>query len=193
MEQKKGIDVFREGREMAKHNQSLGRRLGQRLFMAITRKSSLHGFTLLELMIVVIILGVLSAVAIPVFLGQVGKARESESLLLLGSMARSQQSYHYLQGEFALTLADLENQTGPISSKYHDVDNIAAGVMPNSVTMQIIALNPGRDQVRDYAVGIYFNNGAYLRSTCQGAVVGAPVQVGPLPTDPCTNGGFKIY
>ena len=178
---------------MAKHNQVLGRQLGICLFMTITGKSSLRGFTLLELIIVVVFLSVLSAVAIPVFIGQIGKSRESESLLLLGSMARSQQSYHYLQGEFALTLAELESQTGPISSKYHDVDNIAAGVTPNSVTMQIIALNPGQDQVRDYAVGVYFDNGAYLRSTCQGSIVGAPVQVGPLPADLCTNGGFKLF
>ena len=161
------------------------------LLKTIARNSSGQGFTLLELIIVVIFLGILSAVAIPVFLGQIGKSRESESLLVLGSMARSQQSYHYLRGEFALTLAALESETGPISSKYHDVDNITGSA--NTVKIQIIALDPGKDQVRDYAAGVYFQDGSYLRSTCQGALVGAAVQVGNLPDDPCSNNGVKIY
>lgn len=161
------------------------------LFSSRRGTSSLRGFTLLELMVVLLFMGVLSAVAIPVFLGQIGKSRESELLLTIGSMARSQQSYHFLYGKFALTLVDLENDTGSIFAKYHDVDNITGD--SSKVKMQAIALNPGKDQVRDYAVGVYFNNGAYNRVTCQGALVGSAVQAGDLPSDPCTNNGIKVY
>lgn len=153
--------------------------------------TDLQGFTLLELMVVLFFMGTLAAVAIPVFVGQVGKSREAELLLTIGTMARSQQSYHHLYGKFALSLTELENDSGPILAKYHDVDNITGD--PTKVKMQAIALNPGKDQVRDYAVGVYFKDGAYTRATCQGELVGSAVQVGDLPSDPCTNNGNKIY
>jgi type IV pilus assembly protein PilA len=163
----------------------------KRLLYLVGRSSSSGGFTLLELIVVFVFLGILSAVSIPVFLGQIGKGREAELMLTIGTMARSQQSYHYIHGEFALTLAQIEGDSGRISAKYHDVDNITGDA--TKVKMQAVALNPSSSQVRDYAVGVYFVNSSYLRATCQGAVVGSPVQVGDTPSDPCSNNGIKLY
>lgn len=106
-------------------------------------------------------------------------------------MARSQQAYHYIYGEFAPTLAQLENDSGSINPKYHDVDNFTATTNIR-VKIQAVAIDPSKDQVRDYAIGIYFNNGAYERATCQGEIVGSEVQVGDNASDPCTNNGVKI-
>ena len=44
------------------------------------------GFTLVELMVVVIIVGVLAAVAVPIFRGNVKRAMASEGAALLGSV-----------------------------------------------------------------------------------------------------------
>ena len=50
------------------------------------RKNNLKAFTLIELMIVVVILGILAAVAIPAFNSYITKARSSEAPVQMGSL-----------------------------------------------------------------------------------------------------------
>lgn len=156
----------------------------------LIRKKSNKGFTLLELIVVMIVISILSAISIPVFQRQIGKARESEVKLKMGAIARSQTSYHYSQGGFAPTMALLAADTGPISSYYYTFpDPITDAV---KVKHQAVSVNPGQFQTRDYAVGVYYISEAYGRSTCQGFDIGASVNVGDLPFDPCTNNGIRI-
>ena len=161
-----------------------------RLQKYLYHKNPQQGFTLIELIVVIIFLSVLIVVAIPTFTSQTGKAREAEVLINLGTLARSQQSFHYLKGHFALTLAAIEADTGPIDVKYYDLNNITGTA--NHVKIQAIPINGPQDSVRNYAVGVYFNDGAYDRATCQGFLIGEEVQVGDTADEPCTNNGVKI-
>jgi len=52
-----------------------------------------QGFTLLELMIVVAIIGILAAIAIPSFINYQNRSRRSESFTNLAAIARMEQSY----------------------------------------------------------------------------------------------------
>ncbi len=59
------------------------------------------GFTLIELMIVVAIIGILAAIAIPNFLSYQCKSKQSEAKTNLGAIANSEESYsaefsHYI-------------------------------------------------------------------------------------------------
>jgi len=58
------------------------------------------GFTLLELMIVVIIIGILSTIALPQFSGMVEKAKSSEAISILGSLRTSGQIYYLEVSQF---------------------------------------------------------------------------------------------
>lgn len=65
------------------------------------------GFTLIELMIVVAIIGVLAAIAIPNFLNYQCKAKQSEAKANLGNIRTSQEAYFAEYDTYSATLTNV--------------------------------------------------------------------------------------
>ncbi len=59
-----------------------------------------HGFTLIELMIVVAIIGIMATVAVPSFVRYQNRARRAESFANLAALAKSEKSYFAEYGLF---------------------------------------------------------------------------------------------
>jgi prepilin-type N-terminal cleavage/methylation domain-containing protein len=59
-----------------------------------------RGFTLIEIMIVVVIIGLLAAIAIPMFMGHMKKAKAGEAQLQLGAIAKGAKAAYQTNTQF---------------------------------------------------------------------------------------------
>ncbi|XGV96967.1 MAG: type IV pilin-like G/H family protein [Leptolyngbya sp. BL-A-14] len=66
-----------------------------------------EGFTLLEITIVLVISGILAAIALPSFLNQASKAKQVEAAMYLGTLNRAQQGYMLEHARFAESASTL--------------------------------------------------------------------------------------
>lgn len=66
------------------------------------------GFTLVELAVVIVIIGVLAAFAVPRFRSSVERSKAAEAFNYLASIQAAQERYHARQGTYATELLDLD-------------------------------------------------------------------------------------
>jgi type IV pilus assembly protein PilA len=72
-----------------------------------TPKQPSSGFTLIELMIVIMILGVLGSMALPAFMNQAARAKQTKALNAVGAMNRAQHSFFYENAKFSSSIDEL--------------------------------------------------------------------------------------
>lgn len=112
-------------------------------------KRQTKGFTLIELMIVVMIVSILAMVAIPAYQGQVTSARRGDAQAVLLSLSNAMERYYTQNNTFAgaaLGAGGIFPNEAPLdgSSKYYDL-SIAA----SSATSYTIQAKPKNGQAGD--------------------------------------------
>lgn len=91
--------------------------------MTLTRNRS--GFTLVELAVVVVIIGVLAAFAVPRFKASVERSKAAEAFNYLSAVQAAQERYHARQSTYADDIANLDIKLS--APKYFSVGDFAAG------------------------------------------------------------------
>ena len=133
------------------------------------------GFTLIELLVVVAIIGILAAIAIPVFLNQRASARDASVKSDLDTMAKSMESYYTDKGAYPTTSTALNALSTPAisqgnqltvtvsgtaftitgcnadSGKTFKYDSAAGGLSPDAVTGATCSATSG--QAGAYTIG----------------------------------------
>jgi type IV pilus assembly protein PilA len=148
-----------------------------------------QGFTLLELLVVVMIMGILTAIAMPSLFRFVGKAREAEAKEGLSAIGFAQQGYHFENRIFAGNHGEMGIA---VSQKYYQF------TAPDSNTTRTISdavpRNLGNDPYRAYSMGVYYepNNGVFSIILCQSPYGTVVSQAPASPSGSCSNGGVNI-
>jgi prepilin-type N-terminal cleavage/methylation domain-containing protein len=119
--------------------------------MKYFRKRNSKGFTLIELMIVIAIIGILAAVAIPNFMSARDKARRTSAKQALGAIRKAMEMYITDQDFYPSNMGT--TQTGAVSylGSYTNITNLyaafrnsalsAATITASAYTLTAIALD----------------------------------------------------
>ena len=119
------------------------------------------GFTLLELLVVVLIIAVLAAVAMPEYLKAAERSRATETITMLEAIAKSQQRKYMQTSTFAGEYGGLDIQpVGAVGSLYYTKGDPRTGEGCNGFAITLY--NPGNYE-EGYAEGERYAGGQVLR------------------------------
>ncbi|OOG64890.1 hypothetical protein B0E46_05725 [Rhodanobacter sp. B04] len=124
-----------------------------------TRRGRQCGFTMVELMIVVVIIAVLAAIAIPAYGRYAYRARRPDGQQLLLQIANAQERYYATNNQYgALTSMGYNNQA--ISEKgYYSVQvNVVADPAGNSSAAFVATATPISSQAKDVCGALSISN-----------------------------------
>ncbi len=124
--------------------------LQAKLLQHMNKKKGDKGFTLVELLVVIVIIGILTAIALPSFLNQTAKAKQAEAKQKVSSVLKTQQSWRTENASFATNIADLAlgNLEGAATAPVY---TYALSIVGNSSTSTGVTAKSNDVSVKSYS------------------------------------------
>lgn len=121
------------------------------------------GFTLIELMVVILIVSILAGVAIPVMRGRIESAKWAEANAIAGTIRTAVRTYYAEHGDTATTalagdvadvMSDLGFQTGDLTGSYFDEDDFTIGAHTNGIAVITVTAPDDSFTSASYTLGV---------------------------------------
>ncbi|MGH8161037.1 MAG: type IV pilin protein [Gammaproteobacteria bacterium] len=121
-----------------------------------------HGFSLIELMIVVVIVAILAAIAVPLYTSYGKNARRTAAINALNTVASREEGYYSRYNVYATKLTELGYDHDTVTTKggYYDISLVSVPAPATSYTVQAVPTSVGgqnTDKCRTFTLDSYGN------------------------------------